>query len=59
MRKIKLQNEDYFGYSSETNDIEYKGELAGDYILSEHIKCENFQVVFDPETNETLLIVKQ
>jgi len=59
MRKIKLENEEYFGFNPETNDIESMGELTGTYILSLHIKCENFQVVFCPDKNETLLISKQ
>ena len=56
MKTIKLENEEYFGYSVETGDIESKGFLCGNYILSKHIKCENFQVVFCPDSKETLLI---
>ena len=56
MKKVTLKNEEYFGYNSITFDIESMGELTGDYILAKHIKCENFQVVFCPDTKETLLI---
>ena len=56
MIKIKLKNEEYFGYSFVTGDIESKGFLSGTYILSKHIKCENFQVIFCPDSKETLLI---
>ena len=56
MEKIKLENEEYFGYCVVTDDIESKGFLSGTYILSKHIKCENFQVVFCPDSKETLLI---
>lgn len=56
MRTITLQNEEYFGFCAETFDIESKGELTGTYILSKHIKCENFQCVFCPDTGETFLI---
>lgn len=56
MEKITLQEEEYFGYNPTTNDIESMGELTGNYVLSKHIKCENFQVVFCPDNNETFLI---
>ena len=56
MKTIKLVNEEYFGYNIETNDIESKGFLTGTYILSKHIKCENFRVVFCPDSKETILI---
>lgn len=56
MRKIELENEEYFGFNTETNDIESMGELTGTYVLSLHIKCENFQVVFCPDNNEIFLI---
>jgi hypothetical protein len=59
MKKIKLENEEYFTYSSSTNDLESAGELTGDYILSRHIKCENFQVVICSETFGMYLISRQ
>ena len=56
METIKLENDEYFGYNLETNDIESIGFLIGDYMLSKHIKCENFQVVFCLDSKQTFLI---
>jgi hypothetical protein len=55
---IRLEGVDYFGVNPHTMDIEPMGTITGDYILANHIKCENFQVVFCPDTKETLLINK-
>ena len=56
MIKIKLQNEEYFGFNPTTNNIEMMGELTGDYVLAKNINSENFQVVFSPDNNEIFLI---
>ena len=58
MKTIQLQNEEYFTYCKNENDLVSSGELTGDYILSKHIKCENFQVVICIDTNEIFLISK-
>ena len=58
MKKIELQNEEYFTYCEIENDLVSSGELTGYYILCKHIKCENFQAVISIETKEVFLICK-
>ena len=55
---IQLEGVEYFGFNPQTMNIELIGTLTGDYVLANHIKCENFQVVFCPDTQETFLINK-
>ena len=58
MKKIQLQNEEYFTYCGIENDLVSSGELTGDYILCKHIKCENFQAIISNDTKEVFLISK-
>ena len=58
MKKIQLQNEEYFTYCDNENDLVSSGELTGDYILCKHRKCENFQAVISNDTKEVFLISK-
>ena len=55
MKKIELQNEEYFTYCQD-DDLLSSGELTGTYILCKHIKCENFQSVICIDTKEVYLI---
>lgn len=54
MKKIELQNEEYFTYCQ--NDLVSSGELTGTYILCKHIKCDNFQAVICIDSEEINLI---
>jgi hypothetical protein len=54
MKSIRLQNEQYFSLNANTNKLEVKGELTGDYVLS--IKCDVYQAVICPETSAVYLI---
>jgi len=56
MKTIKLQEENYFTYSDDRKDLVVMGELTGDFILCEHIKCGNFQAVICSDTKEIFLI---
>ena len=56
MKKIELQNEEYFTYCQDENDLVSSGEITGNYILCKHIKCENFQAVICIDTKEVYLI---
>lgn len=58
MKKIELQNEDFYTYNDAEDDLVACGELTGTYILCEHIKCENFQAVICIGTKEVFLIDK-
>jgi hypothetical protein len=56
MRKIELQDEEYFTYCEVERDLVSTGYLTGTYILCKHIKCENFQAVICIDTKEVYLI---
>ena len=56
MKKIELQNEEYFTYCENEKDLVSSGELTGDYMLCENIKCENFQAVICIDTKDVHLI---
>ena len=58
MKKIELQNAEYFTYCKNEHDLVSTGELTGTFILCKHIKCENFQAVICIETNNVYLISK-
>jgi len=58
MKKIELQNQEYFTYCENENDLVSSGELVGVYVLCNHIKCENFQAVICIDTKEVYLISK-
>ena len=58
MKTIELENEEYFTYCENENDLVSSGELSGTYILCKHIKCENFQAVICIDSKEVSLISK-
>ena len=59
MKKIELQEEMYFTFCDNQNDLVSSGEMSGTYILCENIKCENFQAVICIDTKEIFLIERQ
>ena len=56
MKKIRLENEEYFTFCEIEKDLVSSGFLTGNYILCKHIKCEYFQAVICSDTKEVFLI---
>ena len=56
METIELQNEDYFIYCQNENNLVLSGVLTGTYVLCKHIKCKNFQAVICIDSKEVYLI---
>ena len=56
MKKIELQNREYFTYCENEKDLVSSGEITGTYMLCKYIKCENFQAVICIDTKEVYLI---
>jgi hypothetical protein len=44
MKKIELQNEEFFTYCENENDLVSSGELAGTYILCKQYKRSLFNI---------------
>ena len=59
MVQIELQEEMYFTFCNNQNDLVSSGEITGTYVLCKHIKCENFQVVICVDTKENFLISRR
>ena len=58
MKNITLQNEEYFTYDKQINNLISSGFITGNYILFKHIACENFQAVICIDTKDVFLISK-
>jgi len=58
MKTVKLQNEEYFTYNMQSNDLESAGYLTGDFVLASHINCENFSIVICLDTNENFIVLR-